>query len=163
MEFQVVAAKRMPALVIGRSRIAFYYRKDMQAVAAGIEDRKTDTGRMKVSSVELTALDLLRYIRAAGGIDHIATILADLGGKIEPEKLGSLSSSYEKSVVQRLGYLLERVGHPERAEPTYEKLFSGKSPAWVELDRNEAALKSEPIERDTRLRVLVHRAPEIDI
>ena len=93
MEYQVVAAKRMPELVVGRSRIAFYYRKDMQAVAAGIEDRKTDTGRMKVSSVELTALDLLRYPRAAGGIDQIATVLSDLGGKIDPEKLRSLSLS----------------------------------------------------------------------
>ncbi len=88
MEFQVVTNKKMPELHVGRSRIAFYYRKDMEAVSAGIEDRKTDTGRMKVSSVELTALDLLRYPRAAGGIDHIATVLSDLGGKIDPQKLG---------------------------------------------------------------------------
>ena len=46
----------------------FYYRKDMAPVSAGIEDRKTDTGRMKVSSVELTVLDLLHYPRAAGAL-----------------------------------------------------------------------------------------------
>ena len=76
MEFQVVTDKKMPELHIGRSRIDFSYRKDMAAVIAGIEDRKTDTGRMKVSSVALTALDLVRYPHAAGGIDHVANTLS---------------------------------------------------------------------------------------
>ena len=35
MEFQVVTNKKMPELLVGRSRIAFYYRKDMEAVSAG--------------------------------------------------------------------------------------------------------------------------------
>ena len=162
MEFQVVTNKKMPELHVGRSRIAFYYRKDMEAVSAGIEDRKTDTGRMKVSSVELTALDLLRYPRAAGGIDHIATVLSDLGGKIDPERLGSLSASFERSVVQRLGHLLERVGHGDRSAPMFQKLSEGKPPGWLELDRSEADLELEPIERDHRWRVVVRRAPEVD-
>jgi predicted transcriptional regulator of viral defense system len=162
MEFQVVTDKRMPELVVGRSRIAFSYRKDMEAVAASIEDCTTDTGRMKVSSVELTVLDLLRYPRAAGGIDHVATVLSDLGGKIEPENLGNVSVAFERPVVQRLGYLLEHMGHGDRAEPMFEKRFAGRSPAWVELDRSEGDLEPEPVERDQRWRVIVRRAPEID-
>jgi predicted transcriptional regulator of viral defense system len=162
MEFQVVADKRMPELVVGRSRIAFSYRKDMEAVAAGIEDRKTETGRMRVSSVELTALDLLRYPRAAGGIDHVATVLADLGGQVEPEKLGRLSAAFERPVVQRLGRLLEHLGHGDRAGPMRERLFVGRPPAWAELDRGEADLGPEPVERDRRWRVVVRRPPEID-
>lgn len=162
MGFQVVTDKRMPELLVGRSRVVFSYRKDMEAVAAGIEDRKTDTGRMKVSSVELTVLDLLRYPRAAGGIDQIATVLTDLGGEIQPETLGRLSVAFERPVVQRLGHLLERLGHGDRAGRMWERLFAGRSPGWVELDRGEADLGPEPIERDRRWRVLVHRAPEID-
>src|SRR5215472_11588455 len=69
MEFQVVTDKRLPVLRAGRSAITFYYRKDITAVTKGIEDRKTDTGRMKVSSVELTVLDLLRYPHASAGLD----------------------------------------------------------------------------------------------
>ena len=162
MEFQVVTDKRMAELLVGRSRIAFYYRKNIAAVTAGIEDQKTDTGRMKVSSVELTALDLLRYPRAAGGIDHIAMVLSDLGVKIDPEKLARLSASFERPVVQRLGHLLARLGHGDRAEPMLKKLFAGRSLAWVELDRGEADLEPEPVERDERWRVVVRRAPEID-
>ena len=93
MEFQVVTDKRIPELHVGRSRIAFSYRKDMTAVVAGIADRKTETGRMRISAVELTVLDLLRYPHAAGGIDHIATVLSDLSGKVNPDKLGLLSGS----------------------------------------------------------------------
>jgi hypothetical protein len=66
MEFQVVTNKRLPKIRAGRSPITFYYRKDMAAVSEAIEDRKTDTGRMNVSSVELTLLDLMRYPHAGG-------------------------------------------------------------------------------------------------
>ncbi len=162
MEFQVVTDKRMPELFLGRSRIAFHYRKNIEAVAAGVVDRETDTGRMRVSSVELTALDLLRYPRAAGGIAHIATVLSSLAGKIDPEKLGSLSLAFERPIVQRLGHLLERLGHGDRAEPMFEKRIAGRPAAWVELDRGEAKLEPEPMERDQRWRMVVRRAPEID-
>jgi predicted transcriptional regulator of viral defense system len=162
IEFQVITEKRMPQLHVGRSRIAFYFRKDMRAIAAGIEDRKTDTGRMKVSSVELTALDVVRYPRAAGGVDHVATALADPGGKIDAEKLGRLSVAFERPVVQRLGHLLVRLGHGNRAEPMFRKRFGGSSPTWVELDPSESDFAPEPIGRDQRWRVVVRRAPEID-
>ena len=78
MEFQVVTDKQLPEIRAGRSIIAFYFRKDMEAVLSGIEEQKTDTGSMKVSSVELTALDLVRYMHVAGGIDAVATVLSDL-------------------------------------------------------------------------------------
>jgi hypothetical protein len=106
-----------------------------------------------VGPTELTALDLVRYPRAAGGIDHIATVLSDLG---------SLSLAFERPVVQRLGHLLEHLGHDDRAAPMFEQLFGDKPPGWAELDRSEAGPGPEPVERDQRWRVLVRRAPEID-
>ncbi len=106
MEFQVVAAKRLPVIRAGRSLIVFYYRKNIDAVPEGIGDHKTDTGSMKISSAALTALDLLRYPQAAGGIDNIATVLSDLGHKLESAQLAALSGLVERPVVQRLGYLV---------------------------------------------------------
>ncbi|NKB16225.1 MAG: hypothetical protein HC774_04055, partial [Sphingomonadales bacterium] len=61
MEFQIVTDRQLPRIRAGRSFIAFYFRKDIQAVLPAVESRKTDTGSMKISSVELTALDLVRY------------------------------------------------------------------------------------------------------
>ncbi len=71
MEFQVITNRQLQALKAGRSKISFHFRKDMSAIASGIEERKTDTGKMKISSVELTLFDLLRYPEASAGLDNI--------------------------------------------------------------------------------------------
>ena len=165
MEFQVITAKRLPKIRAGRNLIAFYYRKDMAAVSVGIEERKADTGAMKISTVELTALDLLRYPQTAGGIDNIATVLADLGPKIDGAKLAALSATAERPVVQRLGHLLNRLGNGDRAEPMLAALNARGVVPWTELDRQEARdpdFAPAPLERDSRWRVVVRRAPEID-
>ena len=165
MEFQVVTAKRLPRIRAGRSRIVFYFRKDMEAVAAGIEDRKTDTGTMKISSAALTALDLLRYPQASGGIDNVATVLSDLGQKIDPEQLAALSALVERPVVQRLGHLLEYLGHDALTGPMLESLQARGSLPWTELDRQEARdpdFAPEPRQRDLRWRVIVRRVPQRD-
>src|ERR1019366_2078653 len=41
MEFQVITDKRMPRIMVGKSALSFYYRKDMTACAKGLESRKT--------------------------------------------------------------------------------------------------------------------------
>ena len=165
MEFQVVSNKRLPKIRAGRNLIVFYFRKEMEAVTAGIEDRKTDTGTMKISSAALTALDLLRYPQASGGIDHVATVLSDLGGSIDPEQFAAFSPLVERPVVQRLGHLLERLGHDALTAPMLEALHAQGSPPWTELDRQQVRdpdFAPEPQERDPRWRVIVRRVPERD-
>jgi predicted transcriptional regulator of viral defense system len=166
MEFQVIATKQLPVIEAGRSRIAFYFRKELAAIASGIEERKTDTGKMKVSSPELTMLDLLRYPQAGGGLDNIATVLEELGPAADPGKLSALCPAFERSVVQRAGYLLSKVGLADHAEKAHAALKEGPPAQWVELD---PSLVSDPelapaiIERDKRWRVVVRRIPERDI
>ena len=165
MEFQVITAKRLPRIRAGRSMIVFYFRKDMKAVTAGIEDRKTDTGTMKISSAALTALDLLRYPQASGGIDNIATVLSDLRQEIDPEQLAALSAVVERPVVQRLGYLLDHFDHDVLTEPMLEALRARGSLPWTELDRKGAQdpdFAPEPRQRDLRWRVIVRRVPRVD-
>lgn len=165
MEFQVISAKRLPKIRAGRNLIVFYFRRDMEAVKAGIEDRKTDTGTMKISSAALTALDLLRYPRASGGIDNIATVLSDLGQKIDPEQLAAISVTVERPIVQRLGHLLDRLGHGALSGPMLKALRARGSVPWTELDRQEARdadFAAEPRERDSRWRIIVRRVPEPD-
>lgn len=165
MEFQVVSAKRLPKIRAGRNLIVFYFRKNMGAVAAGIEDRKTDTGTMKISSAALTALDLLRYPQASAGIDNVATVLSDLGQKIDADQLAALSVTVERPVVQRLGHLLDRLGHEALTGPMLSALQKRGTASWTELDRQEARdpdFAPEPQERDARWRVIVRRAPEVD-
>ena len=165
MEFPVVTDKRLPGINAGRTRIAFHYRKDMKAVSDGVENRKTDTGTMRVSSVELTALDLVRYSHASGGIDNLVTVLADLGPTLGSQELARLSSAAERSVVQRLGYLLDRLGHGNRTGLMYDALSGRGAFPWVELDRKETRdpeFTPPPLERDEHWRVIVRRPPEVD-
>ncbi len=165
MEFQVITAKRLPRIRAGRSMIVFYFRKDMKAVTAGIEDRKTDTGTMKMSSAALTALDLLRYPQASGGIDNIATVLSDLRQEIDPEQLAALSAVVERPVVQRLGYLLDHFDDDVLTEPMLEALRARGSLPWTELDRKGAQdpdFAPERRQRDLRWRVIVRCVPRVD-
>jgi predicted transcriptional regulator of viral defense system len=165
MEFQVIAGKRLPKIRAGRNLIIFYYRKDMNIVAPGIEERKTDTGTMKISSTALTALDLLRYPQAAGGLDNVATVLNDLGPQIDADRLALLAEKAERPVVQRLGYLLDRLGHQAKATPMHAVLEARSPVAWTELDRKAARdpdFAPAPQERDPRWRVVVRRTPELD-
>ncbi len=165
MEFQVITAKRLPRIRAGRSLIVFYFRKDMKVVTAGIEDRKTDTGTMKMSSAALTALDLLRYPQASGGIDNVVTVLSDLRQEIDPEQLAALSAVVERPVVQRLGYLLDHFHDDVLTEPMLEALRARGSLPWTELDRKGAQdpdFAPEPRQRDLRWRVIVRRVPRVD-
>ena len=75
---------------------------------------------MKISSAALTALDLLRYPQASGGIDNVATVLSDLGQRIDPDQLATLSAQVERPIVQRLGHLLEHLGHDALTEADAE-------------------------------------------
>lgn len=165
MEFQVVTNKRLPHLRIGRSNIAFYYRKDFDPVAAGIEERKTDTGHMKISSPELTALDLLRYPHAGGGLDNIVTVIADLAERLDAGKLAALAGVYERSASQRLGYLLDHVGRSDCADALH-RMLTKKSPVpWVELEPSLAKdmeFAPEPQDRNERWHIIVRRMPEKD-
>jgi len=165
MEFQVVTNKQMRSVKAGRAKIAFYFKKDIATLASGIEDRKTDSGKMKLSSVELTLLDLLRYPQASGGLDNVLTIFADLGSKLDAEKMVLLRRAFERSVLQRAGYLLERAGFPEQAEKLHHSLDNGPRLQWGELDPSLAAdpdLAPEVLVREERWRLIVRRVPERD-
>ena len=161
MEFQVITDIRLSKIRAGRSAIAFYYRKDMAVVGEGIDDRQTDTGGMRISSVELTVLDLIRYSRAAGGLDNVATIIADLSDRIDPGKLAALSPAFERSISQRLGYLLERCGDSQHSKSLHKALSKNLPLPWVELEPKQAG-PGLPMERNERWHVIVRRSLEVD-
>ena len=165
MAFQVVTDTRIPDIRVGRSTIAFHYRKKMDAVAGALTAHKTDTGSMKVSSVELTMFDLLRYPHAAAGLDHIATVLRDLGERFDCIKLAKLAPAFARSVGQRLGHLLDALGYEDKTGELHRAIVRGRILPWIELEPAQAAdadLAPEPIQRDARWHVAVRRAPEPD-
>ncbi len=164
MEFQVVTDRQWKPIRAGRSKIKFYFRKNIDAIEAGITRRKTHTGSMRISSPALTALDLVRYLQASGGLMHAAGVLNELASEIDSEQLGALAPAFERSVVQRLGYIFDQLGKGEAAATLRHCLDSGNVP-WVELDPGEASSmaneKDEP-RRDQCWHVIIRRPIEID-
>lgn len=163
-QFQVVTNKRMPKIVVGRSALVFYYRKDMDRLADATVAWKTETGTMQASTPELTAFDILRYAHACGGVDHIATVLVDLAPQLNATALSKISRTFECSIVQRLGYLLEQLGFGAKSNRLHQQTKPGNA-AWVELDPHLASdpdLRPAIIERNQRWRVVVRHVPEPD-
>jgi predicted transcriptional regulator of viral defense system len=165
MEFQVVTNTRLPRVTAGRSVLVFYYRRDMEITRAGVEDRKTDTGSMKISCAELTALDLLRYPHASGGMNHIATVFADLGRKIDADKLAALSAAFERPIVQRAGWLLDHLGFQERTEKMHRRFLKESQRPWTEFEPaivGDPDLTPSPVDESKRWNLVVRRLPEVD-
>ncbi len=114
-EFQVVIPGRaVRPVVAGNVRFRFHG-KGLFERAETVEV-KTPTGSMKVSGPETTAWDLVRYPHAAGGLDNVATVLKELVARLDSRRLRDTARRHgELVVVQRLGYLLDRVGGRGRA------------------------------------------------
>lgn len=87
-----------------------------------LEDKKTETGMLKVSSPELTAIDVVQYQKRIGGLNRTASILEELAEAIRLDKItAEFLAENQVSVVQRLGFLFENViGENEIAEKIYE-------------------------------------------
>lgn len=114
-EFQVFLEKPRRVIECGKVRVAFVTRRRLRDVSTRCLN--TPRGGLLVSTPEATAVDLVGYQHRAGGLGHVATVLAELAEKIEPEALAAAADTAPLPWAQRLGYLLEQVGASEKLGP----------------------------------------------
>lgn len=109
-EFQVVIPERaVRPIQAGNVQIRFYGKGSFDR--SQTQDAKTPTGLMKVATPETTAWDLVRYFKAAGGLENVVTVLSELAEKLDEKRLRDTVKRHgEVIVAQRLGYLLDRIG-----------------------------------------------------
>lgn len=107
MAFQVITNKPMRPIIVGQVRIEFNYKN--RILPHFYQVQKTMSGTMNVSTPEMTAFDLAKYMNAAGQVNHVATVLCELVEQINSEKLAELleNGNVEVATAQRLGYLLD--------------------------------------------------------
>lgn len=75
-----------------------------------LQERKTESGFIKISSPVLTAIDLLQYQQRIGGLNRVATVISELVESIELKSFSDvLFNSVPVASVQRLGYMLDEV------------------------------------------------------
>lgn len=155
--FQVVTDTTLRPVSVGRTRIRFFLKwRFAQTPTAEV---KTETGAMRVSTPEATALDLVRYVGSAGQLGNVATVLSELSEKINPERLVEAArAEVELSVVQRLGFLLEQYAPPGVVAPLAEWLAT-RRPRPVPL-RPER--KPKVTKKDARWQILVNEQVEVD-
>lgn len=73
-------------------------------------DFKVQTGYLKISSPELTAVDLVNNIGRSGGLNNVATVLSELIESMNPTKLIDLAQQLEATKpLQRMGYILDQL------------------------------------------------------
>lgn len=112
-EFQVLVSKNRRPIQCGAVRVVFVARKRLKDVP--LQDFNTPRGPIHASTPEATAIDLVGYPHHVGGLDQVATILAELAERIIPEKLAEAAKTAPVPWAQRLGYLLAHVGAGEKA------------------------------------------------
>lgn len=156
-QFQVVTEKNRPAILCGRIHVVFIARRNTRKVPT--EERNTPRGILRISTPEATALDLVSYPHHCAGLDNVATVLAELAEKIDMKKLANIAPKIvEPPFIQRLGYLLDKVGVKERTEPlskVVEKLGTHATPLV-----SSKTMRSAP--RNARWKVAVNSEIEVD-
>ncbi len=110
MVTQVMTGSVRRPVQVGRHRLVFL----KCACVADMPTRwhETPQGRFKVSTPELTALDLVARPQAVGGIARTVDVLQGLAPDLTVEGLRTaLNASQETPTAQRLGALLSQLGH----------------------------------------------------
>lgn len=103
--FQVMVRKKRKPIKCGSVQIEFYVRKNVSKVP--FVNHKVSTGYVRVSSPEATAIDLVGYMQRAGGLDNVATVLAELNESLNKDNLVKAARLSPVAWAQRLGCLLQ--------------------------------------------------------
>ena len=154
-EFQVITNRQLRPVTVGRSRIRFLLKKHAERTPAMAI--KTETGSMRASTPEATAIDLVRYPVHAGGWNNVAEVMADLAERIDPTRLAEAARTEDDlAAAQRVGFLLEHVGGAGKTGPLAD---------WIESERPRiVALRADrdaaDAPKDRRWRVLVNEEIE---
>jgi len=123
--FQVVTDRYHSSVKCGRVRIEFILKQTLKSVPT--QKLKTHTGYMTTSTPAATMMDLVKFLRRSGGLGHVATITDELADSVVPEDLTSLlKGSSERSWMQRLGFILDYLGHAELANVVYQRVSGQK-------------------------------------
>jgi predicted transcriptional regulator of viral defense system len=141
-------------------RIRYISKKE---IPVGLTERmNTETGTVRLSGPLLTAADLVQYEKHIGGISRAATVLVELAEKIEPSAPYHLLVEHSPvSVLQRLGYILEReTGRPDLANTLYNELQNKRINLFrIPLKTGEPA---EGFPADERWKVIANTEIETD-
>ena len=156
-EFQVVVRTNRPEIRCGQVRVRFVARRNV--AEATTEAVNTARGTLRISNPEATAFDLVGYPDHCGGLSNVATVLVELAERLRPDHLLRESVHSPVPWLQRLGFLLERVGAEELSKALSARVRA-EADEYVPLRVGRAASAAS---RDSRWKILVNENLEPDL
>jgi predicted transcriptional regulator of viral defense system len=153
--FQVMADARVLDRTLGRVRLRFF--NSAHTADTPTEMRVVHTGSIRVSTREATVVDLIRLPHVSGGIDNVATILAEIG-ELDGSTLAALAARYGRAATRRTGWMVERYGSCSNMQPL-------RSAARLDLGAPDLLAASGPrrgpTDRDWRIKLNVSVEPDL--
>ena len=137
----VTASNHLRAKIKNDVKISFVAKREIPQQY--LQQITVKSGYIPVSNPELTAIDLLLYIKNVGGINRVATVLSELAEVINFERISSdffLNSN--TADIQRLGYLLDTLGFVEIAD----LLFQKANEANLRFRKYPLCIKQQPMD-----------------
>lgn len=155
--FQVLTDRSLRSISAGRTRIHFFASKYTARAAA--KEMKTPTGVMRVSTPETTVVDLVRFAKVAGHLDHVASLIAELAPSLDPKLLVvAVGVVDDIPNAQRLGYILDRV----RQRVLSHALHSWAKRRIARAQPLRAERPTRGAKEDRRWRLLINGALELE-
>lgn len=108
--FQVMVDRQLAARDIGRVRLRFHLNSLLsdRTFELPLETRTTHTGKLWVSSPELTAIDLVTNPDLSGGLHNVVDVLTELELS-DGVQLAAITRRYPRVTARRMGWILEHV------------------------------------------------------
>lgn len=160
--FQIIVQKKLKNIETKGLSIHFYENQLIKKTP--VEHKRTPTGDIKVATATVTALDIIKYMSAAGGLYNAATVLSEL---VEHINIGQLTDIihqhlYDKTIIQRLGFLLEYkdIGGQKIANAIY-KIFKTQYTFRNTLLNPKNNQKSGMV--DQKWHIIINEIIEVDI
>jgi predicted transcriptional regulator of viral defense system len=145
MEYFVIAETPAPRSINNKKLKVLFFSKNTWELQ-DIQQKASDAGYFNVSSPELTALDLLAYVDKIG-MNRTITVLQEL---VQAMKVATLSKTAKRylntPVIQRLGYILEKVLSEEKLADTLLKTLKSRniSPVLLVTQKEKHGALVEP-------------------
>ncbi len=140
--------------------LEWVYRKDIPE--RFLQTRNSETGIVRFSNPELTAIDLIQYEKHIGGLSRAATVLEELTEQTDFSKASEgLFDCTSVAAIQRLGFVLENILEEEQqADVLYEQLIIyGKKLNYIPLSTRS---KRASWDKETRWKINVNTEIETD-
>jgi hypothetical protein len=153
---QVMTNKPRHDIELGRLRVQFFVKQAIEQTPT--QPLSNAFAPLAVSSPAATTVDLVRYAQRVGGIERALETFQPLLPRIKPADLTQALVAVELPVVQRLGFMLDTLGHSRLAAAARALLPDSLKPVLLDTGANMPSNASPPL--NDRWSVIVNASVE---